>query len=184
MFVPQNETPGPVGDSEPASSQVSKILPYDVLCVLERRHIPSDSTFEQQSFICRACGQTNKRQQELGRHYQTMHLPCCVFCPLEGCGWRGERRDEFKEHFQMHQNDDQKPSLPSEEQYQIYNVKMVLGWIKDWQGDDFLPTIQKWALDAVKERALELGRPEWLEDPWGLSAEKQARRERRAASRR
>jgi hypothetical protein len=33
MFVAQNETPGPVGDSEPASSQVSKILPYDVLCV-------------------------------------------------------------------------------------------------------------------------------------------------------
>jgi hypothetical protein len=109
-----------------------------------------------------------------------MHLPCCVFCPAKGCGWRGERWDEFKEHFQTHQND-QKPSLPSKEQCQIYNVKMVLGWIKDSQGSDFLPTIQNLALDVVKERALELGRPEWLEDPWGLSAEKQARR---AASRR
>ena len=33
MSVAQNETPGPDGDSEPASSEVSKILPYDVLCV-------------------------------------------------------------------------------------------------------------------------------------------------------
>jgi hypothetical protein len=141
------------------------------------------STFTQQFFICGACGQTNGRQQELGRHYQTMHLPCCVFCPLEGCRWRGERRDEFKEHFQTHQID-QKPPLPSEEQCQIYNVKLLLGWIKEWQGNDFLPVIQKWALDAVKERGLELGRLEWLEDPWGLTAEKRARRERRAASRR
>lgn len=61
---------------------------------------------------------------------------------------------------------------------------MVLGWIKDWQGNDFLPTIQDWALAAVKERALELGRHEWLENPWGRSEGTHARRERRAASRR
>ena len=147
------------------------------------------STFKPEIFTCRACGQTAKRQQELDRHYQYLHLPCWVFCPLEGCTYRGERPDEFKKHFDRHFNihqpkHDQKPSLPSEEQYTIYNVKVVLDWIKDWQGNDFLRAVQEWALDAVKARAFELGRQEWLENPWGRSAETQARREQRAASRR
>ena len=87
---------------------------------------------------------------------------------------------EFNKHWNMHgmHQYDQKPA---EGQYQIYNVKMVLDWIKDWQASDFLPTVQEWALGAVKKRAFELGRQEWLENPWGRSAETQARREQRAA---
>jgi hypothetical protein len=50
---------------------------------------------------------------------------------------------------------------------------MILSWIKtSAQGKDILLTAQKFAVDAVKERALELGIQEWLEDPWGSSHKK------------
>jgi hypothetical protein len=71
---------------------------------------------------------------------------------------------------------------PEEPQYQIYNVKMVLSWIKSREGGDVILTAKNFAVELVKERALELGNQEWLKDPWGR-AEKQARRER-AESRR
>jgi N6-adenosine-specific RNA methylase IME4 len=63
------------------------------------------------------------------------------------------------------------PSMRLEEQqYQIYNVKMVLSWIKDSQDGNIVSTAQGFAVDLVKERALELRRHDWLEDPWGYSA--------------
>jgi hypothetical protein len=71
---------------------------------------------------------------------------------------------------------------PDEPHYQIYNVKMVLSWIKSADRDDVILAAKNFAVDLVKERGLELGKQEWLEDPWGR-AEKQARRER-AESRR
>jgi len=58
---------------------------------------------------------------------------------------------------------------PEEQKYQIYNVKMILSWIKDPHGSTKLPTAQNIAVDLVKERAQELGKREWLEDPWGRS---------------
>jgi len=67
---------------------------------------------------------------------------------------------------------------PEGQQYQIYNVKMVLSWVKNSQSDDVILIAQNIAVDLVKERALELERQEWLEDPWGRSPEKQARRDR------
>jgi len=63
------------------------------------------------------------------------------------------------------------PSLRLEEQqYQIYNVKMILSWIKDSQGGNIVSIAQRFAVDLVKERALELRKHDWLEDPWGCSA--------------
>ena len=86
--------------------------------------------------------------------------------------------DEFDRHLAS-----QKCGLkPEETQYQIYNVKVVLSWIKNAEGGDVILTAKNFAVDLVKERALELGKQEWLRDPWGR-AEKQARRER-AESRR
>jgi hypothetical protein len=74
--------------------------------------------------------------------------------------------DEFRRHLGQQECGKQ----PSQEQeYQIYNVKMILSWIKDSQGNNILATAQGFAVDAVKERALELGKPEWLKDPWGRS---------------
>jgi hypothetical protein len=46
---------------------------------------------------------------------------------------------------------------------------MVMNWIKNSPGGDFILTAQKFAVDLVKERALELGKQEWLNDPWGRS---------------
>jgi len=60
---------------------------------------------------------------------------------------------------------------------------MVLYSIKYSQDTEFLLTAQNFAVDLVRKRALELGKQEWLDDPWGRS-DKQARRDRRFESRR
>jgi hypothetical protein len=82
--------------------------------------------------------------------------------------------DDFDKHL-----DTQKCGpKPEDQQYQIYNVKTVLSWVKEPQPSNVILTAQNIAVEMVKERALELGRQEWLEDPWGRSPEKQARRDR------
>jgi len=73
--------------------------------------------------------------------------------------------DEFQRHLNT-KNCGPRPT--QEQQYQIYNVKMVMNWIKDSQGNILL-TARNFAVDLVKERALQLGRQEWLDDPWGRS---------------
>ena len=72
--------------------------------------------------------------------------------------------DEFRRHL-----DQQKcGELPAQEQkYQIYNVKMCLGWIKGSQDNNILSMVQDFAVDGLSERALELVKEEWLNDPWG-----------------
>jgi len=111
----------------------------------------------------------------LDRHYQCFHLPYWIFCPFGGCTWRGGRVDEFNKHWNAHQYDEK----PVEEQYQVYNGKLALDMIKE-QGNDF-PRIVRFALSLVEERALELGRPEWLKEPWGYSPDEKACPGRRAA---
>jgi len=76
-----------------------------------------------------------------------------------------------------HWNTHQYGQKPASGQYQIYNVKIVLDWIKGSQVGDIIPIAQNFVVDLVKERALELGRLEWLDDPWGRSG-RQARRAR------
>jgi hypothetical protein len=84
--------------------------------------------------------------------------------------------DEFKTHLSTHKYNQNL----AEEQYQIYNVKMIQDMVKDSQ--DNFPAAVQLATDLVKERALELGRVDWLEDPLGRSSDLQARRERRAGA--
>ena len=96
-------------------------------------------------------------------HPHGLSLLAPHFAP--GCRWRGTRVDEFQRHL----NTQRCGPRPEERQYQIYNVKMILSWIKDSQGGDIISTTQSFAVDLVKERALELGKREWLEDPWGHS---------------
>jgi hypothetical protein len=69
---------------------------------------------------------------------------------------------------------------PEGHQCQIYNVKMVLNWMKDLnpEGGDIVSAAQSLAVDMVKERAMELVRQAWLEEPWGFSPETLARRQR------
>ena len=86
--------------------------------------------------------------------------------------------DEFQRHLTTQKCG---PRPTQEEQYQIYNVKMVMNWIKNSQGNGIVLTAQNFAVDLVKERALELRKQEWLVDPWGRS-NKQALRDQRAES--
>lgn len=74
--------------------------------------------------------------------------------------------DEFQKHLAQ-QGCGEQPA--QETKYQIYNMKLVLSWIKGSQSNGILLTAKKYAVDAVRERALELGRQEWQEDPWGHS---------------
>jgi hypothetical protein len=75
-----------------------------------------------------------------------------------------------------HANNSKKPEEP--EEYRIYDADMILEWIKDAGREDFILTAQNWALDLVQERAKELGRDEWLADPWGR-LEQRERRDKR-----
>ena len=121
--------------------------------------------------ICLGCGASYRRRQELERHILFLHLPCWIWCPYSGCAWRGHRVDDFKRHLDKQGCGPR----PEEREYQIYNVKMVLDWIKDSKDANSMLIVQNFAVDLVKERATELGKNEWLENPWGHSE----RRERR-----
>lgn len=72
--------------------------------------------------------------------------------------------DEYQRHKDTH---NAQHFLAGEQDCHIYDVKMILGLIKDSAGTDVITTAQRYAVDLVKERALELGKQEWLEDPWG-----------------
>jgi len=82
--------------------------------------------------------------------------------------------DDFERHLDT-QECGPKPEDPS---CRIYDAKILSSWIRDSKDDNAIFDAQTLALDRVKERAMELGRQEWLEDPWGLSPEVLARRMR------
>lgn len=75
--------------------------------------------------------------------------------------------DDFERHLDTEKCDPK----PEGQQCQIYHAKMVASWIKNSQSSDVVSSAQNLVVDLVKVRALELGRQEWLEDPWGLSPE-------------
>ena len=90
------------------------------------------------------------------------HLPYSLSCPIPACRWRGARKDEFKTHSKKcHSGDRLEP-------YPIYDTKLVLGYILD----DGTPveTAEKYALDFVAERALELKKEDDWEDLCGRRA--------------
>lgn len=131
------------------------------------------STFKQQAPICPACKVIFNGYQDVERHFQSLHLPCPIFCPhsARGCRWRGSCIGDLEKHLDIQKCGPK----PAEQQYQIYDVKLILSWIENLQSGDDISKTQNFAVELVKERALELGRQEWLEDPWGLSAERRHR---------
>jgi hypothetical protein len=66
-------------------------------------------------------------------------------------------------------------------EYRIYDVKLIFGMIEEAKSNDCIQKAQDWAVHLVRERAKELGKNEWLADPWGCS--KQRERRARLASR-
>ena len=117
---------------------------------------------------CKAGMAFFNRYQDLEKHIQAVHLPCWIFCPHPGCTWRGSRMDDFKKHLETQKCG----SKPERLQCQIYDVKMITGLMKN---QVCAGVAQEIAVGLVKERALELGREEWLMDPWGNPPETQAR---------
>ena len=122
---------------------------------------------KQRTLVCAACRTSFGRRQELKRHIQSLHLPCWLFCSSPGCQWRGDRMDQFQRHNNNTHNGQNPPA--EEQECWIYNMKMILSLIKDSAGSDAIMTAQCLAVELVKERALEIGKQEWLEDPWGRS---------------
>ncbi|SRR5258708_10477711 len=112
------------------------------------------------------------RQQDLERHIRLIHLPCCVFCPYSGCQWRGCRVDELQKHLGKQKCDQQSKELAD---YRIYDVKMILEMIEEAESNDCIQGAQDWAVHFVRERAKELGKDEWLEDPWGCLEQRERR---------
>ena len=126
---------------------------------------------------CFVCGAPLNRPQDLDRHIQSYHLPCCVYCPSPGCQWRGCRTDELRTHFRRHLEVNQESVALRE--YTIYDVRLILDYIKDAGSKDYIRSAQDMANNLVRQRAWELGKDEWLADP-GCRLEQ---RERRAAQR-
>jgi len=74
------------------------------------------------------------------------------------------------DEFQSHLNKQKRSKNPTQEQeYQIYNVNMVLDWITNSRGNDMHLISQNFAIDLVNERALQLGKQEWLVELWDCS---------------
>ena len=107
-----------------------------------------------------------------------MHLPCWIFCPYSRCEWRASSVDEFQKHL-----DQQRCNQNSmEKEYRIYDVKAILDMIRCAESNDSIQNAQNWAVRYVQERAIQLGKNGWLEDPWGRSEQRQ-RRDRRMSRR-
>jgi len=56
----------------------------------------------------------------------------------------------------------------------IYDIELVLDMVKEDRAS--ISTAAKYAVDFMIRRAKELGREDWMKDPWGHPDEKRARR--------
>ena len=112
--------------------------------------------------LCPECKkQVGYRQQDLRRHILSMHLPCCIFCPYPSCAWRGSRKQGLKKHLDKNKCGPR----PVQEQCQIYDTKLILGWILE--DDTPVQVAASYALEFVGERARELGKAGMWSDLWG-----------------
>jgi hypothetical protein len=90
----------------------------------------------------------------------SVHLPYSYFCP--SCYKRGGRKDEIKEHIKSSHLDAGLEPRP------IYNTGLVLDYI--FKSGAPVRSAEKYALDFVAERALELRKVEEWEDLCGRRA--------------
>jgi hypothetical protein len=114
------------------------------------------------------CRGSFQRSQDLHRHILSFHLPCWIYCPT--CFWTGNRGEYFNRHLK---NNKCGPK-PPREQYEIYNTKLVLGWILE----DNMPIEKaaRFALSFAEERALELGKSQEWRDILGRQGKRAQRR--------
>ena len=143
-------------------------------------HTDANSPYKQPTKTCVACKSSFDRNQELDRHIRLFHLPYCVYCPHSHCNWRGPRIDELRRHYAKHLGQHEESAELGE--YLIYDVDVVLDWIKKEKRDDFIRTAQSWALELVRRKANGLEKHEWLAD-LGCSLDERERRAQNPRSR-
>jgi hypothetical protein len=89
----------------------------------------------------------------------SQHLPYRLSCPQQSCRWRGGLEDVFEAHVRTcHPGYKLKPIT-------IYDAKLVIGYILE----DGAPVwrVEKYALDFVEQRAVDLEKVEEWEDLCG-----------------
>jgi hypothetical protein len=133
-------------------------LPY--ICPLTHLPVSKDKQLQCPWPGCQSTAKS-ERLQDLNRHMLSAHLPHCLFCPISSCDWRGVHKDNFKKHLKSaHPAEDCEPRL-------IYDTKLVLGYIEEGAP---VQRVQKYALDFVAERAIELGKTSQWGDLCGRRA--------------
>ena len=59
--------------------------------------------------------------------------------------------------------------------YRIYDIGAILDMIRRAESNDAIQNARNWAVRYVQERAIQLGKNGWLEDPWGCLEQRQRR---------
>ncbi|KAH9069737.1 hypothetical protein EDB83DRAFT_397443 [Lactarius deliciosus] len=154
---------GPVGHAQPSHSTTS---------MLRRKRTPaaprktlSHPSEPKPRVHCPVCRVTSKRRQERDRHLLT-HLPCWIACSIGSCLWRGDRIDMFTKHlFEKHQTTESHGHG-----YQLYDTQLFVdGLVKRTIS---IEDAKQLAIAKVEAIALVIGKPEFLEDPWGRKGKK------------
>jgi hypothetical protein len=115
---------------------------------------PQNSTSKHIRFHCpwKVCGESFQRRQDWERHMLSLHFPYWIYCPT--CFWRGNRCEAFNSHLKSKKCGPK----PPRKHYEIYNTRLVLGWIiNDNASAD---SAVRYALDFAQEKAMELGKTE------------------------
>lgn len=111
---------------------------------------------------CPVCEHSFRRTQERDRHVRT-HLPYSLFCPFPGCSWRGDRPYTLPTHWtERHPNFG---PAPNAEDCTLYKPDPLVQSLIS--GESLVEEIIAIALQAVRNRAQELGRVDILGDEWG-----------------
>ncbi|KAI0256598.1 hypothetical protein BJV78DRAFT_292392 [Lactifluus subvellereus] len=103
------------------------------------------------------CEKMVNRKQDRDRHATSIHLPLFLLC--RRCGRRDGREDEHRKH--------SKACAPGQqnEPCSLYNKKLVLGWV--FEDGTPVETVERYALDFVREWAEKEGNQAVLNDPCG-----------------
>ncbi|KAH9972455.1 hypothetical protein BGW80DRAFT_1314612 [Lactifluus volemus] len=138
-----------------------KISNSEACCIINASPHPDELRVQSPLTPCPKCDKPFRRPQNLKRHIMSLHLPCWIYCSRSGCSWRGHRKDELKRHLSKQKCG----SKPWDNEYRIYEPKMILNWILK----DQVPVGvgASYALVLAGEKAMELRKEEDWTDFWG-----------------
>jgi hypothetical protein len=98
-----------------------------------------------------------KRKPDRDRHVMSIHLPLYLLC--RHCGRRDGRDDEHKKHLR------ECDPVNEQDPCSLYDKKLVLGWI--FEDGTPVATVERYALDFVREWGMKQGNLAVLNDPCG-----------------